>query len=703
MVDYEALTISDANKALEREVLDRIGHCVSEGKSWAFDAGAGAGKTYALIESIKLILNKKGSEYYRHNQHILCITYTNAAVSEIKDRLRNAPLVHVSTIHERLWEIIAPYHDQLLRQHRRKLRAEIEKCERELQNEPWAKAYQQLREDQKSAFCSYISAEEVRNQFYSAREKNAQELKNALPDIKEAFPSLLTNTGNFKKIVQRIYTIADYSKSLIKTRQRGCPVVKYDPRFNTDRLARMRISHDTLLTYAYNIVRSNDRLKQIVCDQYPVILVDEFQDTDSRVIQLIACVERYARKIGHPFIAGYYGDICQNIYDDGVGAKLFQIHKGLERIQKKFNRRSSPEIIRTANRIRNDGLKQKSIYSSFPEGEVICRIQSAEEHDAVIENICRHWSIDIDNPLHCLELTNERVAAKSGFESIYNFFKQCAYYKRGRNYELLRDHILSQDENKLGDVQKLLFRLLAFRSRVQRDDTVFSELFPVDRLTSELQNILNISNIRNLISKLRGLSGATLDTYVDQIFEKYEKGDLLYDRCIHNVTAEEITSLAALKGYMQERLFPINEETPPSEEDRQENMRRIEEFLSIDMETFSRWYGYVSGQKARGNVVYHTFHGTKGCEYDNVLIFMTGRFGRNKPRFFTDLFRALAVGAPSSADSPDVRAARNLFYVTVTRAVRNLCVVYLLDSNEDADAAKAALTQVFDLVRFELL
>lgn len=77
-------------------------------------------------------MNVKGSEYYRHNQRILYITHTNAAANEIKTRLRNAPLIRVSTIHERLWEIIEPYHDQLLRQHRRKLHEEIEECEREL-------------------------------------------------------------------------------------------------------------------------------------------------------------------------------------------------------------------------------------------------------------------------------------------------------------------------------------------------------------------------------------------------------------------------------------------------------------------------------------------------------------------------------------------------------------------------------------------
>ena len=84
---------------------------------------------------------------------------------------------------------------------------------------------------------------------------------------------------------------------------------------------------------------------------------------------------------------------------------------------------------------------------------MICLIQSTNDRDALIEKLKACWNISVNNPLDCFELTNELVAAKSGFESLYSFFKQCVYYKSGRNFELLRDHVLSQDETKLGDVQ----------------------------------------------------------------------------------------------------------------------------------------------------------------------------------------------------------------------------------------------------------
>lgn len=74
-----------------------------------FNAGAGAGKTYALIESLKYIIKQYGTKLIATNQKIICITYTNTAVHEIRERLGNTDIVLVSTIHERPWDLIKSY------------------------------------------------------------------------------------------------------------------------------------------------------------------------------------------------------------------------------------------------------------------------------------------------------------------------------------------------------------------------------------------------------------------------------------------------------------------------------------------------------------------------------------------------------------------------------------------------------------------
>ncbi len=52
-----------------------------------FIAGAGSGKTYALVESIKFHLSTKPNWFYSTGRKIACITYTNAAKNEIIERL----------------------------------------------------------------------------------------------------------------------------------------------------------------------------------------------------------------------------------------------------------------------------------------------------------------------------------------------------------------------------------------------------------------------------------------------------------------------------------------------------------------------------------------------------------------------------------------------------------------------------------------
>ena len=68
--------------------------------------GAGSGKTYSLVQLIGELLRTDKSAF------IACITYTNAAVIEIESRVSNERL-RVSTIHEFLWEGIAPYQVEL--------------------------------------------------------------------------------------------------------------------------------------------------------------------------------------------------------------------------------------------------------------------------------------------------------------------------------------------------------------------------------------------------------------------------------------------------------------------------------------------------------------------------------------------------------------------------------------------------------------
>lgn len=697
MIDYKKLKISDTNRIKEQQIIDRIGQCIDDEFSWIFNAGAGSGKTYALVQSLKMLLDKKGPQFYIHGQKVLCITYTNAAADEIKERLGNTPLVLVSTIHERMWEIIGPYKDQLMKLHRTKLREAIIEKKEQLQEQSWAQAYRNLSEQQKNELLEKINSEHVRDVFFQVCNSKAQTVRAAFPEIAEEFPGLMKNIGNFTKIIRCLYSINSLAKALDKTKRKTCPKVKYDPRLNTDRLSKMLISHDTLLEYSYLLISRNERLKQIICDKYPAVFVDEFQDTNPMVVKTISSIHHHALKIGHSFLVGYYGDIRQNIYDRGVGAKIFQLHKGLTPIQKEFNRRSSPKIIGVANLIRNDGLIQQSIYEKFPTSEVLCEVCPATARDEIVEKLCDRWKISIDNPLHCFELTNELVAKKSGFEDIYDFFKNCRYYKRGRNYELLRDHLLAQDETKLGDVQKLLFRLLDFKKKVQNDKTSINNLLQISRVHPDTKSKFNIINIRALVDKLHSLSGETLASYLEKLFEFYQLGDDLYDECIRYTIAEEIDSLVSLKQYMLECLFVNADDAVLTDLELQDSSTSIDNFLNIKMDIFECWYDFINRTDKKSDIIYHTFHSTKGLEFDNVLILLTKKFGRNK-EYFSSLLKTFPEKTDAKYDSTEIGAARNLFYVAVTRATKKLCVAYLADEQEQLSDVELQLGSIFTKV-----
>ena len=95
--------------SISEQVID----CLEHNKSFVVDAGAGSGKTYTLVEALTYLLKKRSKDYLSRGQQIVCITYTNVAVDEIKSRINSDPLVRVSTIHDFLWSVICDHQEEL--------------------------------------------------------------------------------------------------------------------------------------------------------------------------------------------------------------------------------------------------------------------------------------------------------------------------------------------------------------------------------------------------------------------------------------------------------------------------------------------------------------------------------------------------------------------------------------------------------------
>ena len=87
-------------------IIDQIAECLDSKTNFLLSGGAGSGKTYTLIQTLNHIFEND------LKARVACITYTNVAANEIKERSPYSKL-HVSTIHDFLWDVIKGFQKNL--------------------------------------------------------------------------------------------------------------------------------------------------------------------------------------------------------------------------------------------------------------------------------------------------------------------------------------------------------------------------------------------------------------------------------------------------------------------------------------------------------------------------------------------------------------------------------------------------------------
>ncbi len=647
----------------EKQVQVDINSSIDNYEHIIFNAGAGAGKTHALIESLKYIIHKNGDRLKTHNQNIICITYTNVATNEIKERLGNSELVKVSTIHERLWELIQSYQKQLVEIHKENMEALLPKLTDELNENS---LFTSLSEDDKSLFKTLMISN--RDSFRKNRDKPAQPFKNAMNEFLSGLSSLTTNVTNFKKLVSTIYKIEDYSFCLSKIDEgidKKFKSVNYLSRYNNDILHKMIISHDTLLDYAFKIIEKYTTLQQIIVNKYPYILVDEYQDTHPSVIKILKILADYAHVNENNFFVSYFGDTAQNIYEDGVGNNINALHPNLKKIDKIHNRRSANQIIEVINKIRNDDIEQQSIYEDSNCGSVKFCTGSPESVDEFINSYKLEWNISQDNRLHCLVLTNKLVAKYNGFVNIYDRFSSTIAYS-GANWNSLNTELLSNDVSKLGSVANLFYRVLKFKYDLENSKTPLTSI-----IKYEMYKNFNLDDINELLQLLKLIRGTNLQRYFISMFEIYNTTENdNYKKIIKdllNISEYEL-SCDGLTGYLLNELYRDIEEDKIDAA--KENLIQL---VTTDLLEYERWYGFINKEENE-EVLYHTYHGTKGEEYENVIIIMENGFGKDKTKF-SDFF----ANSVELSQKERYINTKNLLYVVCSRAIKNLRILYLDD------------------------
>jgi DNA helicase-2/ATP-dependent DNA helicase PcrA len=95
------------------KALNEMFTAINDGTCFRLEAGAGAGKTYSLIKALKHLIDNQSVELSTKEQQIACITYTNVAKNEIRERTDNHPAIYADTIHAFSWGFIKGFQAQI--------------------------------------------------------------------------------------------------------------------------------------------------------------------------------------------------------------------------------------------------------------------------------------------------------------------------------------------------------------------------------------------------------------------------------------------------------------------------------------------------------------------------------------------------------------------------------------------------------------
>lgn len=620
-------------RTIEPEV-EKVFEAIKEDKNFILEGGAGSGKTFSLISIIEKISRDEP------DKSIVCITYTNNAVAEIRERIANDKL-KVSTIHEFIWSIIGQFQN------------EIKYCLIDLIND-----------DEQKEF--------IRPLDYPSE-------------------SQLTDTY-FENI--RVDYDERYSMSIIDNR--------------------VQISHDHILLVAEKMFSTYPKLCDILIDIADYIFVDEYQDTSPLVVKILL---EYIQNRTKKNIVGFFGDSMQAIYDSGVGDLSSY---NLIKIAKAQNRRNPKKVIDLANKFRDDGLVQTpssdDTAPNMDNGSIIPGIVKFIYGNDINQleilrgsQLYRKLEFNAPSKTKELRLTHKLNAEMAGFSKLFELYNTDLFVK------LITGIKKKINENKIVDNGK------SFKDLVEEAQIVVRRGGPliVDEIksTSELSAFydeIKTCSFEEVSSKSKINKESLLSYKFNGLSSRYEAGtdrdrilkrlDLVYELVKlyktgkHNeflrITKFKITSSKdkiSLSNVMTEisadditigRVIELAEECELiSKDDLFTNfIKNRGHYLwsRLKIMPFQEYVNSIDYLREYVSVI--TQHKVKGSEYENVLVLLDN--GKWNQYNFDTLF-----GKGSSNENVQNRTKR-LFYVAITRAMKNLIVYMPSNDRQIIEKAK---------------
>ena len=561
-------------------------------------AGAGSGKTRSLINTLNFLDKEQGEKLLMKGKQIAVITYTNAACDEISRRLQYKSIFSVSTIHSFLWELIKNYQV------------------------------------------------DIKTWIMESVQKEIEELKQKQ-----------TKTSRGKAGEKRAETIKKKTERLAKIRS----IQKFSYNPNGDNVGYDSLSHSEVIKMSTEFIATEPTMQDILTSKYPILLIDESQDTKKELIDALLIV---CEKYGEKFIVGMFGDTMQKIYNDGKDNLAKCIPDNWVKPVKIMNHRSAKRIVTLANSIRSsvDDQKQQA-RSDAEEGTVRLFITSKSNNKEYVEKRVAEMMVqdtgDIgwndEEDYKSLILEHHMAASRFGFSELYMPLSNSKKFDTS-----LREVSIPE----LSILSKLVFPLLvAYQS---------GNDFEVAKIIRKNSPLLNkevfITGLNNQVELLRKAEEA-----VELLMKLWNDGKV--PTCLEVLKSIRDTGLFKVGNRVDEVLADYSQ-------DENEKITALRTALSAPFYELERYALYVSD-----NTRFATHQGVKGLEFPRVMVILDDAQARGFLFSYEKLFGVKAQSdtdeknAHDGKDTSITRTAR-LFYVACTRAKKSLAIVAYTENEE---------------------
>jgi DNA helicase-2/ATP-dependent DNA helicase PcrA len=448
--------------------------------------------------------------------------------------------------------------------------------------------------------------------------------------------------------------------------------------------ARGLVGHADIIKMVPEMILERPLLARLVARQFPFIFVDESQDTFPEVVQSLKHVWSLA---AGKMCLGFFGDPMQQIYQQGVVS--ISLEPGWLNIDKPENFRSSRRVLACVNAVRSEGdsLQQVSGLNEQAEGEAFCFVLPSDDRRSDRLELVRTWLDEHSSSGNWTRSAHEggskilmivhRMAAKRlGFEGLYSAFHDNKASSLGEAFDEGNAWPLAPFRDV---ILPLCLATEASSPAVLAVLRANSPLVRSGQASRQLKAALASS--KAAVEELRQLAQDPSDAKL---------GELL--RLAAN------RQLVDLDPRMAAYLSPDGDHGDVVLEDKTIDV--VNAMCECVLSELQGYYTYVKQESP-----YSTQHGTKGSEFERVIVVLDddeGRYSLYSYDKFLGLKDLSATDVENQAQGVDsaIERTRRLFYVCVSRARESLAVVLFTGDVDRAVAAvqSSAIGQYVDVL-----